>query len=711
MKKGLIEKRKKLSTKDLQIKKIEKIKNINDEEVLRIYGESLTAEDIETVVKSSIKHLDLSNMLESSFCESRFREFNFLCSIVLPKNLESIGNYCFYQCKNLEKVNASDCLNLIELGAFSFCECKNLISITLPESLVIIKSYTFSSCEKLEIINLPDAVQTIGYSAFFFCKSLKEIKLPSNLKRVEPALFLNCISLKTLIVSESVEEIEYDALEGCLSLTEIIIADNNKYLYMENGGLYNKRRTVFYRLFLAEADTYVLLDGIEKIKKHSFECSLLRFIIIPKTVIDIESEAFYKCEFLEKIELPSSIQNIYSYAFYQCSSLRVIYMYDNVKHIGEGAFSDCVSLKSLKIRRLGEEKNDSENLIEIPKSITKISKNLFSFCNSIKKVILHDKIKSIEEKAFFRCESLEIINLPNSISYLGNFAFESCKSLREIEIPSSVLAIPFCLFTDCASLEKIKIYEGLRSIESNAFLKCTSLKTITIPESVNRIDKNIFGECKSLEKIVVDRKNKKYRDVDNIFFDKDETVLIRFPPSKHVYCYQIPNTVKAIDDGAFQNCSFITQIKRGGYGVVRGSLKIPSTVKYIGSKAFADCCNLKKIDLDAKIDISLDCFSNCKCLDCLKIPQELQTSRRILMETPKNRIMTTENRFLYCTPYSISKYHSLERSSINGFFNGICYLKSFSSIFSYLSGTYERMSSKFSYISIYDSFYISSWVF
>ena len=63
-----------------------------------------------------------------------------------------------------------------------------------------------------------------------------------------------------------VEEIEYTALERCLSLTEIIILDNNKSLYMENGGLYNKRRTVFYRLFLAEADTYVLLDGIEKIK-------------------------------------------------------------------------------------------------------------------------------------------------------------------------------------------------------------------------------------------------------------------------------------------------------------------------------------------------------------------------------------------------------------------------------------------------------------
>ena len=163
---------------------------------------------------------------------------------------------------------------------------------------------------------------------------------------MEKELFLNCSSLKTVIVSELVEEIKYNALNGCSSLAEITVVDNNKYLCIENMGLYNKSKTIFYRLFLAKADVYKILDGVEKNEKNAFKYCSVKNVIIPKTVIDIESEAFSECKLLESIDLPGSVQSISSRAFYSCSSLQTISRHDNVKFIGDGAFSNCTSLNS-----------------------------------------------------------------------------------------------------------------------------------------------------------------------------------------------------------------------------------------------------------------------------------------------------------------------------------------------------------------------------
>ena len=155
----------------------------------------------------------------------------------------------------------------------------------LPNSLLTIEDYAFTSCARLESISLPDSIKTIGVAVFSYCESLKEIELPSKLKKVESGLFLNCSSLKTLIIPDSVEEIECNALDGCSSLREFKVANNNKkYLCLDNRGLYNKKKTIFYKLLTKEVDTYMLLDGIKKITANSFEGCLLKSIIIPVAV-------------------------------------------------------------------------------------------------------------------------------------------------------------------------------------------------------------------------------------------------------------------------------------------------------------------------------------------------------------------------------------------------------------------------------------------
>ena len=94
--------------KELHLEKNEKIEDIEkDEERLKLYGE-LTDNNIKSLNKLNIRHLDLSlNILENStFPNLGFSNFESLTSVILPRSLKSLGNNCFFMCKNLKDVDA-----------------------------------------------------------------------------------------------------------------------------------------------------------------------------------------------------------------------------------------------------------------------------------------------------------------------------------------------------------------------------------------------------------------------------------------------------------------------------------------------------------------------------------------------------------------------------------------------------------------------------
>ena len=65
----------------------------------------------------------------------------------------------------------------------------------------------------------------------------------------------------------------------------------------------------------------------------------------------------------------------------------------------------------------------------------------------------------------------------------------------------------------------------------------------------------------------------------------DDNILVKYPQSKTLSSYTIPDWVKTIAKGAFQGNNYIETIK------------IPSSVRYIGDNAFDDCKNLKSIQM------------------------------------------------------------------------------------------------------------------
>ena len=119
------------------------------------------------------------------------------------------------------------------------------------------------------------------------------------------------------------------------------------------------------------------------------------------------------------------------------------------------------------------------------------------------------------------------------------------------------------------------VKEGTRIICNNAFAGC-SLSNIAIPDSVTAIGDSAFSDCSSLSNIV------------------------------------IPDSVTAIGDGAFWGCSSLPNIV------------IPNSVTAIGKCAFSDCSSLSKIVIpDSVTDIGEGAFFCCSSLPNIVIPNSV----------------------------------------------------------------------------------------
>ena len=152
-----------------------------------------------------------------------------------------------------------------------------------------------------------------------------------------------------------------------------------------------------------------------------------------------------------------------------------------------------------------------------------------------------------------------------------------------------------------------KTYD-VTAIGKYAFYECSKLKEVTIPSSVEAIGSDAFSECSSLTSINVEEGNTKYASEDGVLFNKDKTMLIKFPGGKGG-SYIIPSSVTYITEGVFNGCSALKEVT------------IPSSVKTIGNHAFEGCTALKKVTIPGSVEaIGDSAFSGCTALESTLIP-------------------------------------------------------------------------------------------
>lgn len=150
--------------------------------------------------------------------------------------------------------------------------------------------------------------------------------------------------------------------------------------------------------------------------------------------------------------------------------------------------------------------------IVIRGSITGIPDFAFSTCDSLRRVVLGDNVKSIGQYAFSYCD-LHELSLGNGLETIGDHAFSqgpygrTPKNLTALELPASLkevgeeafwdngikkLTLPAGLkcgrgaFGYCSNLTSLTISDGVTEIADSCFL-CSKLTSLEVPASVTRI--------------------------------------------------------------------------------------------------------------------------------------------------------------------------------------------------------------------------------
>ena len=89
---------------------------------------------------------NLRNIFSDYECNKRNK------SISIPNLVESIGNFAYNHCDELESVIFSNGSFIEFIGIRAFSYCKNFELIIIPKSIKSIEDYAFYYCDKLKSV-------------------------------------------------------------------------------------------------------------------------------------------------------------------------------------------------------------------------------------------------------------------------------------------------------------------------------------------------------------------------------------------------------------------------------------------------------------------------------------------------------------------------------------------------------------------------------
>ena len=318
---------------------------------------------------------------------------------------------------------------VLELRSNAVASCEKLTSVMLPQSLVVINRMNFFSCNALSEVTIPASVRYIGDTSFRFCDALRKI----TFEGVCPAIDMDCFSV---LPDDAVAYVPDDQLEAYTAAFEnagstvsvqpsgknAVLVENNGYVEEEfdfdasTGTItsYNG-----YATYLAIPETIggapVKAIGPEAFARHAY----LAFLELPEGLESIGDSAFYNCETLGRVRFPSTLKTIGSNAFYNAYKSSVLEL-TSVESIGDYAFYFAGLKGSL----------------ELPEGLKSIGENAFEACTNMgANLYLPSTLESIGSNAFKGDYNIQYIVLESPTApMLGENVFAGCDYLYDIDL-------------------------------------------------------------------------------------------------------------------------------------------------------------------------------------------------------------------------------------------------------------------------------------
>ncbi len=294
----------------------------------------------------------------------------YLTTIILPKDLTSIGTFAFHGCTSLTSITIPDGVG--EIQSHTFHGCKSLTSVKIGSGVKRIEAYAFYGCSSLNL-TIPDNVVILENNALSGA-SMNTLTLGKGIRQIGSYALSNACerliltgniadvysdsayNIKTLEIEKDVTDINGNLF--CNSLENINVSEENTVYSSIDGVLLNKDKTELIEYPNGRTDTsYTVPDSVKSIGGGAFAgfyyysnyTSYLTTVTLPKGLTSIGDNAFSNCVSLTSITIPDSVTNIGSWAFCKCTSLTDITIPDSVISIAREAFAQCENLNSVTL--------------------------------------------------------------------------------------------------------------------------------------------------------------------------------------------------------------------------------------------------------------------------------------------------------------------------------------------------------------------------
>ena len=576
--------------------------------------------------------------------KNAFRDSTFITSVQFAEGsrLDSIADYAFYGCKNIEG------------------------TLHLPASVRVVGNGAFQGCSGLTKLRIHEGVQRIGSYAFYKCTALSDtIALPATVRTVDDYAFSEDKLITRLFFAEGsqLQKIGNYAFNQCMALADSIIIPNSvemignyafyntaiDSLYLGTGNL----RTIGSRAFSnckQLAGEIRVPNTVETIGTYAFELTLLRRAALPENAkfLTVPEGMFNSCSQLIEMAIPESVTAINRRAFYDCHRLRSFIFSERslLQTIGDEVFC-CVN------------KVDTLQTIYIPRTVQTIGKQVFynrrfahmelynpmpatigtnvfdgadaTFNYTI--YIPRNSYFDYSEASAWTAYAKRLNDGTNYVHEVGRLLVAALSRTEaqvagfvpEKEFEPQLLQIPSTIKlpkhevgaaeTDSTWYDVVEIAEGafqneqrittltigdkVRTIGANAFYGCLATDgVLTIPASVKNIGSAAFQKTafSSLQFAAVAQ----IKTINSYAFAECRrlTGTLTLPPSVEdvgTYAFQkdslltglqLSENLKTIQQNAFDSCCHLT------------TLTIPASVKKIGNYAFYECVGLTSIDIE-----------------------------------------------------------------------------------------------------------------
>ncbi len=584
----------------------------------------------------------------------------------------TIEEWAFYNCMKLRSISIT---SVESITKNAFRDCPVLESVKLSSSVTSIGNNAFGCCTELKSVIIPDSVSSIGESAFNGCSKLNELTVPANIDCVgsnKSPIFAGCENINKITFTGTGQWYEYGTTSD----------QSSYYEYTP------------WQLSKSVLTSITLSDKLESIGDYAFKgCDNVTSLTVPDSISSIGKGAFESCTKLNKLSIPAGLNCVgdnETPVFSGCENV------GEVTFTGKGQWFDYSSTKGdspyygYTPWQLSRSVLSS---VSISNDITTIDDWAFQGCCKLTSLTLPEQLKSIGEGTFYNCSALSLMKIPSLVSSIGTNAFDGCTSLGSFEvsstndhyvvesgvlfqnkmsvlikypegkkdetsykIPTTVERIGEHAFFNCKSLTMIIIQEKVQTIDGSAFEGCTELTELTVSaniDCVGSIDSPIFAGCLNIHKVIFVGTGEWYNYTSSNYMftpwqlskEALDTVIISSGTTSIGYrafnnCTElteidIPDSVKKIEDYAFENCSSLESLSFGdslemiGTGAFSNcdkveSLTIPSKVKKIGDLAFRDCQALTELNLNDSLNtIGDEAFESCVSLNTVIVPDSV----------------------------------------------------------------------------------------